>query len=36
MIDRREKSHRAENLISWPYSSEFATTTATHHTTMMY
>jgi len=36
MIDRREKSHRAENLVSWPYSSEFAATTATHHTAMMY
>jgi hypothetical protein len=36
MIDRREKSHRAENLVSWPYSSEFSATTATHHATMMY
>jgi hypothetical protein len=36
MTDRRKKSHRAENLISWPYSSEFAATTATHHTAMMY
>ena len=36
MIDRREKSHRAENLVSWPYSSELAATTATHHTAMMY
>jgi hypothetical protein len=36
MIDQREKSHRAENLVSWPYSSEFSATTATHHTTMMY
>ncbi len=36
MIDRREKSHRAENLVSWPYSSDFAAATATHHTTMMY
>jgi hypothetical protein len=35
MIDRREKSHRAENLVSWPYSSEFAATTVTHHTAMM-
>jgi len=35
-IDRREKSHRAENLVSWPYSSEFAATTTTHHTAMMY
>jgi hypothetical protein len=36
MMDRRKKSHRAENLISWPYSSEFAATAATHHTAMMY
>jgi hypothetical protein len=36
MIDRREKSHRAENLVSCLYSSEFAATTATHHTSMMY
>jgi len=35
MIDRREKSHRAENLVSWTYSSVFAATTATHHTAMM-
>ena len=36
MLDRRKKLHRAENLVSWPYSSKFAATTATHHTTMMY
>ncbi len=36
MIDRREKSHRAENLVSWPYSSEFSATTTMHHTAMMY
>jgi hypothetical protein len=36
MINRRKKSHRAENLISWPYSTKFAATTAPHHTTMMY
>ena len=36
MIDRREKSHRSENLVSWPYSSDFAATTTAHHTTMMY
>ncbi len=36
MIDQREKSHRAENLVSWPYSSEFSTTTAMHHIPMMY
>ncbi len=36
MIDRREKLHQAENLVSWPYSSESAATTTTHHTTMMY
>ena len=36
MIDRCEKSHQAENLISWPYSSKFSTTTATHRTAMMY
>jgi hypothetical protein len=36
MIDRREKLHRAENLISWLYSSEFSATTALHHTAMMY
>jgi len=36
IIDRREKLHRAENLVSWSYSSEFAATTATHHTSMMY
>jgi hypothetical protein len=36
MINRRKKLHQAENLVSWPYSSEFAVTTATHHTTMMY
>jgi hypothetical protein len=36
MIDRREKSHQAENLVSWPYSSEFVATTTTHHTIMMY
>jgi hypothetical protein len=36
MIDQREKLHRAENLVSLPYSSEFAATTATHHTSMMY
>ena len=36
MIDRREKSHRAENLVAWAYSSVFAATTATHHTAMMY
>jgi hypothetical protein len=36
MIDRREKSHRAENLVSWPYFSEFAATTAMHHIAMMY
>ncbi len=36
MIDRREKLHRAENLVSWTYSSVFAATTATHHTAMMY
>jgi hypothetical protein len=36
MIAQREKSHQAENLVSRPYSSEFATTTATHHTAMMY
>jgi hypothetical protein len=36
MIDRRKKSHRAENLVSWPYSSKFAATTTTHHTAMMY
>jgi hypothetical protein len=36
MIDRREKSYRAENLVYWPYSSKFATTTATHHTAMRY
>ncbi len=35
MIDRRKKSHRAENLVSWTYSSVFATTTATHQTAMM-
>ncbi len=35
MIDQREKSHRAENLVSWTYSSMFAATTATHHTAMM-
>jgi hypothetical protein len=34
MIDRRKKSHQAENLVSWPYSSEFAATTAMHHTAM--
>jgi hypothetical protein len=32
MIDQREKSHRAENFVSWTYSSVFAATTATHHT----
>jgi len=36
MIDRRKKSHRAENLVSWPYSSKFTATTATHHTSMTY
>ncbi len=36
MIDRREKLHRAENLVSWTYSSVFAATTTTHHTAMMY
>ena len=36
MIDRREKSHQAENLVFWPYSSEFGATTDTHHTAMMY
>ena len=36
MIDRHKKLHQAENLVSWPYSSKFATTTATHHTAMMY
>jgi hypothetical protein len=36
MINRRKKLHRAENLVSWPYSFEFAATTATHHTAMMY
>jgi hypothetical protein len=36
MINQREKLHRAENLVSWPYSSEFSATTATHHTAMMY
>ncbi len=36
MINQREKSHRAENLDAWPYSSEFATATVTHHTAMMY
>ncbi len=36
MIDRRKKSHRVENLVSWPYSSGFSATTATHHTAMMY
>ena len=36
MIDRHEISHRSENLVSWRYSSEFAATTATHHTAMMY
>ncbi len=36
MIDRREKSHQAENLVSWHYSSEFAATTSTHHTAMTY
>jgi hypothetical protein len=28
--------HQAKNLVSWPYSSEFAATTTTHHTAMMY
>jgi hypothetical protein len=36
MIERCKKSHRAENLVSWLYSSEFSTTTVTHHTAMMY
>ena len=36
MIDRRETLHRAENLVSWPYSSEFPATTATHYTALMY
>jgi hypothetical protein len=36
MIDRCKKSHQAEKLVSWPYSSVFAATTATHHTNMMY
>jgi hypothetical protein len=36
MIDQRKKLHRAKNFVSWPYSSEFATTTATNHTAMMY
>jgi hypothetical protein len=36
MINRCEKSHRAGNFAFWPHSSKFATTTATHHTTMMY
>jgi hypothetical protein len=36
MIHRRKKLHQAENLVSWPYSSEFAATTAAHHLTMMY
>ncbi len=36
MIDRCEKLHRAGNLVSWPYSSKFTATTATHYTTMMY
>jgi hypothetical protein len=36
MIDRRKQLHRAENLVSWPYSSEFAATTTTHHTAVTY
>jgi hypothetical protein len=36
MIDQQKKLHQAENLVSWPYFSEFAATTATRHTTMMY
>ena len=36
IIDQRKKLHRAKNLVSWPYSSEFVATTATHHTAMMY
>ncbi len=36
MIDRCEKLHQAENLVSWTYSSVFAATTTTHHTAMMY
>jgi hypothetical protein len=36
IVDRSTKSHRVENLVYWPYSSEFAVTTTTHHAAMMY
>ncbi len=36
MIKRHDKLHQAENLVFWPYSSEFAATTTTFHTAMVY
>ena len=36
IVDRSMKSHRVENLIHWPYSLNFAATTATHHVAMIY
>jgi hypothetical protein len=36
IIDQSTKSHRVENIVYWPYSSNFAAaTTTTHHATMM-
>jgi hypothetical protein len=35
IVDQCTKLHRVENLSSWPYSSEFATTTTKHHAAMM-
>jgi hypothetical protein len=36
IINQRDKSHQAKNLLSWPYSYELAATTATYHIALMY
>jgi hypothetical protein len=36
IVDRLTKLHREEHLIYWPYSFNFAATTATHHAAMIY
>jgi hypothetical protein len=36
IVDRLTKSHRAENHVYWLYSFNFAATTFTHHSAMIY
>jgi hypothetical protein len=35
IVNRSTKLYRVENLVYWPYSSDFTAITATHHAAMM-